>query len=125
MHAGIGRDSRHKRRATGGKRPIVIKKRKHELGRQAAMTKIGAFLRFSEISRRPFIVTDAPLLLTGPKRVHAVRVRGGNTKFRAMRLDSGVFSWGSECTLIALVWANMLKLMLIACCSHGSQDPCD
>merc|ERR1712006_21933 len=35
----------------------------------------------------------------GPKRVHSVRVRGGNTKFRAMRLDTGNFSWGSEvCT---------------------------
>ena len=28
-----------------------------------------------------------------------VRCRGGNTKFRAMRLDTGNFSWGSEvCT---------------------------
>ena len=35
----------------------------------------------------------------GSKRVHSVRVRGGNTKFRAMRLDTGNFSWGSEvCT---------------------------
>jgi len=32
----------------------------------------------------------------GPKRVHTVRVRGGNLKFRALRLDSGNFSWGSE-----------------------------
>ena len=31
--------------------------------------------------------------------VHVVRARGGNLKFRAMRLDSGNFSWGSEtCT---------------------------
>merc|ERR1719392_79515 len=51
------------------------KKRKYEMGRQMAMTKIGT------------------------KRVHTVRVRGGNTKFRAMRLDTGNFSWGSEvCT---------------------------
>jgi len=35
----------------------------------------------------------------GPKRIHTVRVRGGNLKFRALRLDSGNFSWGSEnCT---------------------------
>lgn len=35
----------------------------------------------------------------GAKRVHVVRVRGGNKKFRAMRLDTGNFSWGSEvCT---------------------------
>ena len=28
--------------------------------------------------------------------VRPVRVRGGNSKFRALRLDSGNFSWGSE-----------------------------
>lgn len=32
----------------------------------------------------------------GPKRIHTVRVRGGNLKYRAMRLDTGNFSWGSE-----------------------------
>lgn len=32
----------------------------------------------------------------GPKRIHLVRTRGGNQKFRALRLDSGNFSWGSE-----------------------------
>ena len=42
------------------------------MGRQAANTKLGA------------------------KRIHEVRTRGGNRKFRAMRLDSGSFSWGSE-----------------------------
>eukprot|EP00835_Amoeboradix_gromovi_P003422 NODE_225_length_13912_cov_0.499674.p4 type:complete len:204 gc:universal NODE_225_length_13912_cov_0.499674:12839-12228(-) len=69
---GITRDSRHKRSATGAKRAQYRKKRKFELGRQPAMTKIGA------------------------KRVHTVRVRGGNTKYRALRLDTGNFSWGSE-----------------------------
>lgn len=34
----------------------------------------------------------------GPKRIHEVRVRGGNIKQRALRLDSGNFSWGSETT---------------------------
>jgi len=72
---GISRDSQHKRRLTGGKKPHHHKKRKHEMGRQMAMTKIGA------------------------KRVHPVRCRGGNIKFRALRLDTGNFSWGSEvCT---------------------------
>jgi len=72
---GINRGSLHKRRLTGGKKPIYHKKRKYEMGRQMSMTKIGA------------------------KRVHSVRVRGGNIKFRAMRLDTGNFSWGSEvCT---------------------------
>jgi ribosomal protein S8E len=28
--------------------------------------------------------------------VRTVRTRGGNTKFRALRLDHGNFSWGSE-----------------------------
>ncbi|EEB08858.1 40S ribosomal protein S8 [Schizosaccharomyces japonicus yFS275] len=69
---GITRDSRHKRSATGAKRAQYRKKRKFELGRQAANTRIG------------------------PKRIHEVRVRGGNKKYRALRLDSGNFSWGSE-----------------------------
>ncbi|EMR09721.1 40S ribosomal protein S8-A [Pneumocystis murina B123] len=69
---GISRDSRHKRSATGAKRPHYRKKRKFELGRQPANTRIG------------------------PKRIHIIRVRGGNKKFRALRLDSGNFSWGSE-----------------------------
>jgi small subunit ribosomal protein S8e len=72
---GISRDHWHKRRKTGGKRKPIHKKRKYELGRPAANTKLG------------------------PKRVHNVRVRGGNVKFRALRLDTGNFSWGSEsCT---------------------------
>ncbi|KAI9289771.1 ribosomal protein S8e/ribosomal biogenesis NSA2 [Umbelopsis sp. AD052] len=72
---GISRDSRHKRSATGAKRAQYRKKRKFELGRQAANTKLG------------------------PKRVHEVRVRGGNKKYRALRLDAGNFAWGSEnCT---------------------------
>lgn len=32
----------------------------------------------------------------GGKRIHLVRTRGGNRKFRALRVDSGNFSWGSE-----------------------------
>ena len=72
---GITRSSLHKRRLTGGQKPKYHKKRKYDMGRQMSMTKIGS------------------------KRIHSVRVRGGNTKFRAMRLDTGNFSWGSEvCT---------------------------
>ncbi|THH19940.1 hypothetical protein EW146_g1310 [Bondarzewia mesenterica] len=70
--AGISRSSRHKRSATGAQRAHYRKKRKFELGRQAANTKIGV------------------------KRVHSVRVRGGNLKYRALRLDSGNFAWASE-----------------------------
>lgn len=69
---GISRDHWHKRRKTGGKRPQPHKKRKFELGRPAAQTKLGA------------------------KRIHTVRTRGGNKKYRALRLDIGNFSWGSE-----------------------------
>jgi len=69
---GISRSSRHKRAATGAQRAHYRKKRKFELGRQSANTKLGA------------------------KRIHTVRVRGGNHKYRALRLDSGNFAWGSE-----------------------------
>jgi small subunit ribosomal protein S8e len=72
---GITREGRHKRRHTGGRRAQYRKKRKFELGRPAAMTKIGE------------------------TRIHEIRARGGNLKFRALRLDSGNFSWGTEvCT---------------------------
>jgi len=69
---GISRDHWHKRRATGGKRVQPRKKRKFELGRPAANTKLG------------------------PQRIHTVRTRGGNKKYRALRLDTGNFAWGSE-----------------------------
>ncbi|OBT60886.1 30S ribosomal protein S8e [Pseudogymnoascus sp. 23342-1-I1] len=69
---GISRDSRHKRSASGAKRSHYRKKRAFEAGRQPANTRIGA------------------------KRIHLVRTRGGNRKFRALRLESGNFSWGSE-----------------------------
>merc|ERR1719188_255041 len=68
----ISRNSRHKRRATGGRMPIHKKKRKFEMGRVPTMTKIGA------------------------KRCIFVRGRGGNIKARALKNDHGNFSWGSE-----------------------------
>lgn len=52
--------------------PIHKKKRKFEMGRQPSMTKLGA------------------------NRVRPVRCRGGNLKWRALKIDHGVFSWGSE-----------------------------
>merc|ERR1712001_196550 len=33
-----------------------------------------------------------------PQRIHTLRVRGGNKKYRALRLDQGNFSWASEAT---------------------------
>jgi len=71
---GLTRESVHKRRKSGGKQKPWRKSRKFEMGRPPAMTKIGE------------------------KRVHLVRVRGGNVKFRGLRLDTGNFSWGTEAT---------------------------
>ena len=68
----ISRNSRHKRRATGGRMPVHKKKRHFEMGRVPTMTKLG------------------------PKKVTMVRGRGGNFKHRALRNDAGTFSWGSE-----------------------------
>ncbi|KAG8932881.1 ribosomal protein S8A [Tulasnella sp. 418] len=69
---GISRSSRHKRAHTGAQRAHYRKKRKFELGRQPANTRLG------------------------PKRIHTVRTRGGNVKYRALRLESGNFAWASE-----------------------------
>lgn len=59
---GLNRDSRHKRRSTGGRMPIHQKKRKFEMAREPSMTKLG------------------------DKRVRTVRGRGNNTKHRALRI---------------------------------------
>lgn len=72
FNVGISRDSVHKRRSTGAKQKTWRKKRQFNVGRPPALTKMGA------------------------KRIHPVRVRGGHIKFRAIRLDTGNFSWGSE-----------------------------
>ncbi|KAI5350174.1 hypothetical protein L3X38_003065 [Prunus dulcis] len=66
---GISRDSMHKRRATGGKKKAWRKKRKYELGRQPANTK-----------------------LSSNKTVRRIRVRGGNVKWRALRTQTLVKS---------------------------------
>merc|ERR1711900_142234 len=52
--------------------PIHKKKRQFESGRPSANTELGE------------------------KRVRYLRVRGGNSKFRALRLNEGNFSWASE-----------------------------
>lgn len=52
--------------------PVHQKKRKFEMGRQPSMTKLGA------------------------KDVRPVRGRGGNYKYRALRIDQGNFVWQSE-----------------------------
>jgi small subunit ribosomal protein S8e len=52
--------------------PVHKKKRLFEMGRPTTMTKLG------------------------PKKVTIVKGRGGNLKHRALRIDAGTFSWGSE-----------------------------
>ena len=69
---GMSRDSWHKRRKTGGKVNPIRKKRKFELARPAANTRLM------------------------PHRVRTIRTRGGNQKRRALRLDAGSFAWSSE-----------------------------
>ena len=69
---GISRDSRHKKRITGGRMPIHKKKRKFECGRVPANTKIGK------------------------KKIRIVRCMGGNLKTRAIKLQAGNFLWKSE-----------------------------
>ncbi|KAL6544528.1 40S ribosomal protein [Orobanche minor] len=56
-----------------GSRMIGERREMFELGRQSANTKLSA-----------------------NKTVRRVRVRGGNVKWRALRLDTGNYSWGSE-----------------------------
>jgi small subunit ribosomal protein S8e len=69
---GIVRSRLHKLKVSGGKTKIHRKRRQHEAGRLPANTRLGA------------------------RRVSAVRVRGGHHKVRALRLDTGNFSWASE-----------------------------
>ena len=49
-----------------------------------------------------YALFDAPPQL-GQKRIHVIRTRGGNKKYRALRLDNGNFSWGSEGPFV-IVW---------------------
>jgi len=70
---GISRDKGHKRRSTGARHNPIHNKRKFELGRPPANTKI-----------------------SNDKKTTLVRTRGGNVKFRALRLSEGNFCWPSE-----------------------------
>jgi hypothetical protein len=75
---GITRDRFHKRRNTSGKIKTWRKKRKFQIGRPPAMTHLGGH------------------------RVHSVRCRGGIIKYRALRLETGNFSWGTQCFIFRL-----------------------
>jgi len=93
---GISRDSFHKRRKTGGKLTKWRMCRKFELGRQSANSRVRESR--SGGCQKPTVETEpSPSLQIGPKRIRTVRTRGGNTKYRALRVDTGNFSWASEC----------------------------
>ena len=91
---GINRDSRHKRRATGGRMPIHKKKRAFEKGRPNANTRI--------------VNTSAKVM------VRRIRTRGGNFKFRALRLENGNFYWCSE--------GVSMKTNLVSCVYNASSN---
>merc|ERR1711937_157577 len=69
---GIVRSGLHKRKVTGAKRTPYRTKRKYEIGRPPANTKLGE------------------------TRMRLVRVRGGNIKKKLIRQNKGNFAWGSE-----------------------------
>jgi len=69
---GISRTGLRKRRATGGRQKPLRSKRKFELGRPPANTKLGE------------------------QKIHEVRTCGGWKKFRALKLDHGNMSWAGE-----------------------------
>jgi len=69
---GISRTGLRKRRATGGRQRPLRSKRKFELGRPPANTKLGE------------------------QKIHEVRTMGGWKKFRALKLDHGNMSWAGE-----------------------------
>lgn len=72
---GISKAGRLSRKPSGGRRKTARKKRAYERARPPSQTKLGG------------------------RRVRLVRVRGGNYKFRALRLNHGNFAWRSEhCT---------------------------
>ncbi|PPS10666.1 hypothetical protein GOBAR_AA09977 [Gossypium barbadense] len=105
---GISRDSMHKRRATGGKKKAWRKKRKVACPFSGVYVRVlgvamvimeglmfdlfleGGTERY-ELGRQP-----ANTKLSSNKTVRRIRVRGGNVKWRALRLDTGNYSWGSE-----------------------------
>merc|ERR1712070_129865 len=70
---GIKRSSIEKRRRTGGRSHHWRKLRKHEIGRPSSNTK-----------------------LSNHNFVKPIRTRGGNIKFRGLRLCNGNFSWKSR-----------------------------
>ena len=55
-----------------------------------------------------------------PKRIHEVRTRGGNTKYRALRLDSGNFAWGSEHVTRKTRLLQVVRWILLELIGYGN-----
>ncbi|RVW88701.1 40S ribosomal protein S8 [Vitis vinifera] len=111
-------DSMHKRRATGGKKKAWRKKRNasgmvFHLLKPSYSKCLVPFSKSSAIQSSCFTqcllhhceflsayydceLEASNTKLSSNKTVRRVRVRGGNVKWRALRLDTGNYSWGSE-----------------------------
>jgi ribosomal protein S8E len=64
------------------------------------------------------VISSDGLLFVDGNSINLVRTRGGNEKRRALRLDTGVFSWGSEGTHLNhhnhhLITAQILQMLPI------------
>ena len=68
------------------------------MGRPPANTKVGCIISCvcTMLGCACCVYVCVCGLQLAPKRIHKVRTRGGNVKYRALRLDTGNFSWGSE-----------------------------
>eukprot|EP00703_Trepomonas_sp_PC1_P004539 JAP92067.1 Ribosomal protein S8 [Trepomonas sp. PC1] len=80
---GLTNDKMFKRRSTGGLRTPWHKKRNYQMGRPAANTRVH-IMKASNTQVKKDV---------DPKKVTIIRCRGGNYKFRALRLLYGNFSW--------------------------------
>ena len=79
---GLTNDKMFKRKATGGLRMPWHKKRNYLMGRPAANTRVHIVK-----------ASTAATKIVDPKKVTIIRTRGGNSKYRALRLLYGNFQW--------------------------------
>ena len=79
---GITRDKMFKRKITGAMNLPWHKKKQYAQGRPSSHTKLHV-IKASHTAQKQL----------EPRKVKFVRVRGGNRKFRALRLHQGNFTW--------------------------------
>lgn len=58
---------------------------------------------FCKFLRSVAFINFVSLFQLGLRRIHVVRTRGGNLKYRALRLEGGNFAWGSECKFLIIL----------------------